>query len=129
MTVNQEENKKIVQRFHEALNEMDWEKVEELLADNAMFGQPGGPRRLQGSKQIVAFLKNLLANAKSLRLEILDLGAVGPYVIDERNDWVIPKGEDKEWSTPTHVSGSYCVENGRIVDWTEWVSPESRTGS
>ena len=122
MTKTQEENKKVVEKLHEAINEMDWKKVEELLADDAMMGQPGQPRT-QGSKQIAERLfQNIDVKYKitALRAKILDLGVVGPYVIDDRIDWA--KIGDKVWGG--HVAGSYLVENGKILDWTEWVSSE-----
>ena len=50
---------------------------------------------------------------------------MGPYVIDERVDWAKVTGEEKEQGY--YVSGSYLVENGKILDWTEWVSGEIRT--
>ena len=127
MTKEQEENKKVIERLHEAISEMDWKKVEELLADDAMMGQPGQPR-IQGSKQIAERLVQTIEieyKVTALRPEILDLGVVGPYVIDDRIDWVTIDG--KEWGT--HVAGSYLVENGKILDWTEWVSPEILSGS
>ena len=127
MAIDQEENKKVIQRFHEALNEMDYKRIEELLADDATMGQPGQPRT-QGSKKITAKLAEDLKTTykiEALQCEILDLGTVGPYVIDERVDWAKVTGEEKEQGY--YVSGSYLVENGKILDWTEWVSGEVRT--
>jgi limonene-1,2-epoxide hydrolase len=127
MTKAQEENKKVIERLHEAIGDMDWKKVEELLADDALMGQPGQPRT-QGSKQIVEGLVQTIEieyKVTALRPEILDLGVVGPYVIDDRIDWGTIG--DKEYGT--HVAGSYLVENGKILDWTEWVSSEILNGS
>ena len=121
----QEENKKVILRFHEALNALDFDKVGELFADDAVRGRPGTERNLQGRKQIMAWLVDLLAGVKTFKVELLGLGAVGPWVADERIDWA--KGED--WEGGMHVAGSYLIENGKILDWTEWVSPEDRTES
>ncbi len=122
ITKAQEENKKVVQRFHEALAAMDWKKMEEILADDAVMGMPGQPRT-QGGKQIMANLAEHLATnlqITSLRCEIMSLAVVGPWVIDDRIDWV--GFGDQE--AGVHVAGSYLVEDGKILDWTEWVSTE-----
>ena len=125
MTKTQKENKKVIESFHEALNALDFEKVEDLLADNATMGGPGA-ERVQGAKQITeSLIESLITNLKmkSLRCEILSIDAVGPYIVDDRIDW----GEygDEKVKVGAHVSGSYIVENGKILDWTEWLSPEA----
>ncbi len=119
----QEENKKVILRFHQALTTLDMEKVGELFADDAIMGMPGAARGLQGRKQIVAWLVDLFAPKKSFRVELLDITVVGPWVADERIDWsVLEQGE-----RGLHVAGSYLVENGKILDWTEWASSEKPT--
>ena len=122
MTKSQEENLKVVHRLHQALEAMDWKKVEEILAEDAVMGQPGQPRTHGGKQIIERLVEGLVNNLKmtSLRCEILTLEAVGPYIIDDRIDRVTI-GDKKQG---VHVAGSYLVENGKILDWTEWVSAE-----
>ena len=117
----QEENKKVVLRFHELLQALEMEKTGEVFADDAVMGGPGKERMLHGSKQIVKWLVELLASLKSFEIEIIDIGVVGPWVIDERIDW----GTDENGRSGYHVAGSYLVENGKILDWTEWGSSEN----
>ncbi len=115
----QEENKKVIRRFHELLQTLELEKMGEVFADDAVMGVPGKERMLYGGKQIKEWLVKLFADTKSFEMEIVDFGAVGPWVIDERQE--VGTGEDGQ-RHGTHASGSYLVQNGKILDWTEWVS-------
>ena len=119
----QEENKKVILRFHELLNALEMEKTGEVFADDAVMGVPGKARALEGGKQITEWLIGLLSPLKAFEMEILDFGAVGPWVIDERIDW----GKTEDGERGTHVAGSYLVKDGKILDWTEWVSSEKPT--
>ena len=129
MSENLDAKLAIVKKFQRALEDLDYEAVEQLLSEDAVFGTPGNERKY-GGKEITAYIKTATLDklhVTSARFEVKGEKIFGPYVLDHRYDFAtldIPGKGAVE--IRVEVASCYYIEDGRIKEWTEWMSPDSR---
>lgn len=117
-----------VYTFRQALQDLDFNAMEQCFTEDALYGQPGGSR-MTGNKVIARHLRHLMIEQfqiVELHIEIIEHAVVGPYVVDDRFDCAtfdIPGVGRKE--IRVHAAGCYLVRDDRVAEWTEWVADES----
>ena len=104
----------IVEAFIEGWNQMDWETVVDLLADDVVYHNIP-MEKLEGKAAAEAFIRGMQANA--VDWVTLNIAANGPVVLTERID-NFKMSHGKDVSVP--VMGTFEIENGKIKAWRDY---------
>ena len=116
-------NVRVVDEFCAAFASRDISKATSLLADNCAYRVTQARPPITGREAVAAQVKNYIDRGADFK--VLKTVALGPLVLNERDD-IFPKGlgDGAANSGPTTIrvaAGLFFVENGKIVEWTDYV--------
>lgn len=88
-----------------------------LLADDCFYHNiPMEP--IQGIDNIKQFFAGFGKSISGLRFEILNQVAAGSVVMNERIDYFVPNGQNKESGLP--VTGVFEIQDEKIASWKDY---------
>ncbi|HAB45125.1 MAG TPA: limonene-1,2-epoxide hydrolase [Gammaproteobacteria bacterium] len=103
-----------VEAFIEGWNQMDWDTVIGLLADDVVYHNIP-MEKLEGKTAAEAFIRGMQADA--VDWITLNIAANGAVVLTERVD-NFKMSQGKDVSVP--VMGIFEIENGKIKAWRDY---------
>ncbi|MBI1784919.1 nuclear transport factor 2 family protein [Candidatus Sumerlaeota bacterium] len=113
-------NMKVVNDFCAAWAAKDADKLGEFLADNAVFRSNDKAPMTNGREAIVKSFGIFLKMASTAEFVVHRTTAIGNIVLNERTDKFTMGGQDKAY----HMSGVFCVKEGKIVEWFDYGMPK-----
>lgn len=115
-------NVRVVDEFCAAFASRDLAKATSLLADNCTYRVTQARPATVGRDEVAKLVKNYIDRGADFK--VLKTVVLGPLVLNERDD-IFPKGlGEGANAVPTTIrvtAGLFFVENGKIVEWTDYV--------
>lgn len=110
-------NVAVVNEFCAAFAQKDSSKIVLLLADNCVYRTTQTRPPIVGKDKVVETIKGFLD--RGIEFKVLKTVVLGPIVLNERND-ILAQANGP--ARTFHVAaGLFFVENGKIVEWTDYV--------
>lgn len=109
-------NVALVNDFCGAFARKDLSKIVSLLADKCTYRPTQTTPAVVGKDKVADTIKGFLD--RDLVLKVLNTVAFGPLVVNERDDTLVTK--DGKPRTFRVAGGFFFVENGKIVEWTDY---------
>jgi limonene-1,2-epoxide hydrolase len=107
----------IVNDFCAAFARKDLAKAVSLLADNCSYRPTQMRPAVVGKEQVLTTVKVFLE--RGAEFKVLKTVALGPLVLNERDDIIVMETGP---SRTFHIAaGLFFVDNGKIVEWTDYV--------
>ncbi len=104
----------VVMDFINAWNQMDWDAVEDALAEDVFYHNIPMPPA-EGKAAAVAFIRGM--DVKAVNWEVLNIAENGNVVLTERVDNFV-MADGKEVSLP--VMGTMEIEGDKIKVWRDY---------
>lgn len=108
----------VVNDFCSAFDRKDLNKALSLLADNCVYRATQARPPIVGKGKVAETLKGFID--RIVAFKILRTVALGPIVMNERDD-VFGASATQPARTFHVAAGVFFVENGKIVEWTDYV--------
>jgi limonene-1,2-epoxide hydrolase len=110
-------NVAVVNDFCASFARKDLAKAVSLLADNCLYRTTQTRPPIVGKEKVAETIKGFLERGAEFKVH--KTVVLGPVVLNERDDVIVVAGG----TTRTfHVAaGFFFVENGKIVEWTDYV--------
>ena len=108
-------NVTVVNGFCAAVAQKDMTKIKSLLADNCTYRPTHTTASVIGKEKVVETIQGFLD--RDMVFDVLDTVAFGPLVLNARDDTVVM---DDGRQTYYVAAGLFFVENGQIVEWTDY---------
>jgi limonene-1,2-epoxide hydrolase len=113
-------NVAVVDAFCAAFARKDLPKAVSLLADNCTYRPTQARPPVVGKEKVADTIKGFLE--RGAEFKVLKTVVLGPLVLNERND-VIAAAANGPARTFHVAAGLFFIENGKIVEWTDYVMP------
>lgn len=110
-------NVAVVNDFCAAFARKDLPKAVSLLADNCSYRPTQSRPAIVGKEHVTSTIKVFLE--RGAEFKVLKTVALGPLVLNERDDIIVM--ETGPTRTFHIAAGLFFVENGKIVEWTDYV--------
>ena len=115
-------NSDVVMSFIQAWNDMNWDGIEALFADDVIYHNiPMAP--LNGKAEAMQMIRGM--QPQSVDWEVLNIAENGNVVMTERVDNFV-MADGKELSLP--VMGTMEISDGKISAWRDYFDLASFTG-
>ncbi len=111
-------NVAVVNAFCAAFERKDLTKAVSLLADNCSYRPTQTRPPIVGKDKVAETIKGFLE--RGAEFKVLKTVVLGPLVLNERDDTVV-MANSKEKRTFHVAAGLFFVENGKIVEWTDYL--------
>ena len=108
----------VVNDFCAAFDRRDLNKALSLLADNCIYRASQARPPLAGKEKVAERIKEFIDRVVAFK--VLRTVALGPIVLNERDDVFGPTAT-QAGRTYRVAAGVFFVENGKIVEWTDYV--------
>ena len=108
----------VVNDFCAAFDRRDLSGAMSLLADNCVYRVTQTRPPLVGKDKIAETVKGFMDRVVAFK--VLKTVALGPLVVNERDD-VFGAASNQPARTFHVAAGVFFVENGKIVEWTDYV--------
>lgn len=108
----------VVNDFCAAFDHKDLNKALSLLADNCTYRVTQARPAIVGKEKVAETLKGFMD--RIVAFKVLKTVALGPIVVNERDD-VFGASATQPARTFHVAAGVFFVENGKIVEWTDYV--------
>jgi limonene-1,2-epoxide hydrolase len=113
-------NVKVVNAFCAAFAKKDIDTIGSLLADDCTYRLLQNRPAVVGKAAVVETIKGFLG--RGLDFKVLKTVVLGPLVLNERDD-VIGAAAGQPARTIRVNAGMFYLQNGKIVEWTDYVLP------
>jgi len=111
-------NVAVVNEFCAAFARKDLAKAVLFLADNCTYRTSQTRPPLVGKETVSETIKGFIE--RGAEFKVLKSIALGPVVLNERDDIVVPAGGGP--ARTFHIAaGFFFLENGKIAEWTDYV--------
>ena len=111
-------NVAVVNDFCAAFARKDLAKAVSLLGDDCTYRPTQSRPPVVGKEKVANTIKGFLE--RGAEFKVLKTVVLGPLVLNERNDIIVTAANGP--TRTFHVAaGLFFVENGKIVEWTDYV--------